>query len=90
MVGTDPLHQWAIARRNRHDVGGVAVWVAPIEYVILRKLEWHRDGGASRHLEDIRAMLRISGGSIDRGALDAWLGRLDLDEQWRLVAGDLP
>jgi hypothetical protein len=52
----------AMARRTRHEVGAVAVWVAPIEYVILRKLEWYREGGASRHLDDIRAMLRVSGG----------------------------
>jgi hypothetical protein len=90
LVGTDPLHEWAITRRVRHDVGGVAVWVAPIEYVILRKLEWHRDGGASRHLDDIRAMLRVSGGNLDRAALGEWITRLGLETEWNLVASDLP
>ena len=89
VAGQDPLHEWAIARRVRYDVGGEGVWVAPIEYVILRKLEWHRDGGASRHLDDVRAMLRISGGGVDQAALDVWLTRLGLENEWSLVAADL-
>jgi hypothetical protein len=83
--GQDPVHEWAIARRIRYDVGGEAVWVAPIEYVILRKLEWHRDGGAPRHLEDVRAMLRVSGDNVDQAALGAWVARLGLENEWRLV-----
>lgn len=63
--------------------------VAPIEYVILRKLEWHRDSGASRHLDDVRAMLRISSGSVDQAALSTWVSRLGLEHEWRIVAADL-
>jgi hypothetical protein len=89
VAGIDPLHKWAITRRIRHDVRAVGVWVAPIEYVILRKLEWYRDGGASRHLDDIRAMLRVSGGNLDRAALDAWVTRLGLENEWKLIASGL-
>ncbi|MGH7547887.1 MAG: hypothetical protein ACREMM_06925 [Gemmatimonadales bacterium] len=89
LAGEDQLHEWAMARRVHHDVGGNAVWVAPIEYVIVRKLEWHRDSGASRQLDDVRAMLRISGSSVDRAALGAWVARLGLENEWRLVAAAL-
>jgi hypothetical protein len=54
--GVDPLNDWAMERRVREDAGGVKVWVAPLEYVILRTLEWHRDGGSSTHQDDVRAM----------------------------------
>lgn len=87
MLGTDPLHAWAMPRRLSHEVGGTAVWVAPLEYVILRKLEWHRDGHSSRHLDDIRAMLRVSADRVDRAALNLWIGRLELESQWKLVSG---
>jgi hypothetical protein len=59
--------------------------MAPLEYVVLRKLEWHRDGGSARHLEDIRAMLRVSGERADRAALETWVRRLDLAAQWQSV-----
>lgn len=59
--------------------------VAPPEYVILRKLEYHREGGSEKHLRDIRAMLALSLVPIDRAALADWLARLGLEAQWRLV-----
>lgn len=88
VVGTDPLHEWAITRRSRQDVAGVPVWVAPMEYVILRKLEWHRDSGSARHLDDVRAMLRVSGG-VDHAGLGAWIARLGLEKEWGLVGATL-
>ena len=39
----DPLYSWAFDRRVQNDVVGVDLWLTPIDYVILRKLEWHRD-----------------------------------------------
>lgn len=88
LVGDDPLHAWAMERRTRQDVDGDDVWVAPIEYVILRKLEWYRDGRSSKHLDDIRAMLRVSGDQVDDGALEAWIEQLDLAKEWSLAASE--
>lgn len=81
----DPLHAWAITRALRVPVGTLTVSVAPPEYVILRKLEYHREGGSEKHLRDIRAMLALSLVPIDRAALADWLARLGLEAQWRLV-----
>jgi hypothetical protein len=90
LAAGDPLHGWALERRVRVDVGRVPVWLAPIEYVIVRKLQWHGEGGADRHLEDIRGMLRVSGDAVDRGALDAWTDRLGLSASWGQVAEGEP
>src|SRR5277367_3517942 len=45
-IGLDPLHLWALPlrRRMQHGAGGISV--APPEYVILRKLEYYREGGS--------------------------------------------
>jgi hypothetical protein len=86
LVGEDPLHEWAMARRVAHEVGETGVWVAPPEYVIVRKLEWHRDSSSLRHLDDIRAMLRISGDTLNRTELETWIGRLQLQREWQSVA----
>ena len=56
--------------------------VAPPEYVIVRKLEYFREGGSEKHLRDIRAMWSISGEQIDRAALNEWIHRQGVAEQW--------
>jgi len=81
----DPLHAWAIARTLRITVGGLTVSVAPPEYVILRKLEYYREGGSEKHLRDIRGMLAASSTAIDHAALVDWLARLGLEPQWAIV-----
>lgn len=82
VAGQDPLHAWALARRVAEEVSGVPIWLAPVEYVIVRKLQWSRDGGSSRHLDDIRAIMRINGDLVNRSALDDWIGRLGLHAEW--------
>jgi hypothetical protein len=88
LVAGDPLHRWALARRVRIAVlPGRELWLAPPEYVILRKLEAHSQHESERHLRDVRAMLEVSGDDIDRAALEEWAGRLGLTELWTRVAG---
>ena len=84
-AGSDPLHRWALERRRRVELPGGSVWVAPPEYVILRKLEFFREGGSTKHLTDIRAMLDVSGEAIDRTVLADWIARLGLQAEWARV-----
>lgn len=58
----------------------IQIWVAPIEYVILRKLEYFQASGSDRHLRDVAIMLRVSGDSVDRPELEDWIERLSLRE----------
>ena len=83
LAGRDPLHAWALKERIQLDVSKVAVWVAPIEYVILRKLEYFREGGSEKHLRDVAAMRDTSGDKIRRTVLETWMDRLNLREGWR-------
>jgi hypothetical protein len=78
LAGNDPLHAWAFERRRRVPLEGWSIWVAPIEYVILRKLQYYQISGSDRHLRDVAMMLQLSGESIDGQQLTAWLDRLDL------------
>ena len=85
LVGEDPLHHWAMPRRKALTCGGEILWIAPPEYVILRKLEFYREGGQEKHLMDIRAILSISPDQIDFSALESWVKRLGLDAQLKAV-----
>ncbi|MCP5528147.1 MAG: hypothetical protein H7A47_15250 [Verrucomicrobiales bacterium] len=84
--GRDPLHAWAFSRAQRYAVGALNVQVAPPEYVILRKLEYYREGGSGKHLRDIRGMLDISGDLIDRTALAGWVARRRLEVEWQTAS----
>lgn len=79
LAGDDPLIAWAFDRRLRLQVGVAEIWVAPIEYVILRKLEYYVHSGSDRHVRDVAMMLRISGENVDPEALLEWARRLDLE-----------
>ncbi len=59
-----------MAHRRSVPLGDGAIWLAPIEYVILQKLTYYRDGRSDHHLRDISAMFRLNGGLIDRQVLD--------------------
>ena len=56
IAGDDPLHAWGLEGRRSLRVGAQDVWIAPPEYVIVRKLEYASQGGGDRHLRDIVRM----------------------------------
>lgn len=82
LVGSDPLHAWALPlRRSLRWSDAVEVTVAPPEYVVLRKLEFYREGGSAKHPADIRAIVETTG--VDEAAMIPWLERLGLTTLWR-------
>jgi hypothetical protein len=88
--GTDPLHAWGFARRRRIDVReNAALWVAPPEYVILRKLEYFKEGGSDKHRDDVRGVLAVSGDALDKSALTRWISGLRVEAEWSAIAGDV-
>lgn len=85
LAGEDPLHAWALPLRRGVPVGARNVWVAPPEYVVLRKLLFFREGGSSKHLRDVRSLLSLRLPELDRPAIDLWVERFGLEREWRLV-----
>lgn len=83
----DPLHAWAFKNRRRITVGNLEVWLAPPEYVIIRKLEYYREGGSSKHLEDIKKMLPQVQTNLDFEFLEKQLSDRQLISYWKKVRG---
>ena len=81
----DELHAWAFRHSKRYSIGETPISLAPPEYVILRKLEYYREGGSEKHLRDIRSMLAVSGEQIDHAALNDWIQRRGLQPEWAAV-----
>ncbi|MGB2590180.1 MAG: hypothetical protein WBG02_02350 [Candidatus Acidiferrum sp.] len=87
LSGRDPLHAWGLARARRLEVEGQVVVVAPPEYVIVRKLEYYREGGSEKHLRDICSMLDTSPEAMHRAELEQQIAARGLQEAWRQVQG---
>ncbi len=58
---------------------------ASIEDVILKKMEYYREGGSEKHLRDITGVMKISGDRIDRTYITEWAARLGLESIWQAV-----
>lgn len=85
LVGDDPLHHWAMQYRRCIELApNSMLWVAPPEYVIIRKLEYYREGESAKHLEDIRRMLPHLD-TLDRSWLTQQLQQRGLLELWTEV-----
>jgi hypothetical protein len=79
----DPLHIWAIKNRRRlsmnHDL---QIWVAPPEYVIIRKLQYFKEGGSQKNLSDVKKMLDSSDLKIDYAIITEWIETRSLKKEW--------
>ena len=85
----DELHGWAFRNIRQYTIAGLTVKLAPPEYVIVRKLEYFREGGSEKHLRDIRGMLNSSGEQLDRAALQDWVARRGLRIEWEKASHGL-
>ena len=83
LVGEDPLHAWALPLRRMLPWSDETLPVAPPEYVIVRKLEYFREGGSQKHLLDIRAMLAVT--DVDRAEVARWVETRGLVAAWAQV-----
>jgi len=82
-TGSDDLNAWAFRNKRSVPFQGETLVLAPPEYVIVRKLEYFREGGSDKHLRDIRGMLQVSGEQLDRAALDEWIARRGVQAEWQ-------
>ncbi len=81
--GRDELHHWGLKNRKPVDVEGENFWLAPIEYVILRKLEYFREGESEKHLRDISSIIAVSLGDIDVKMLEEQIDKRMLAKEWK-------
>lgn len=82
-IGNDALHAWGMAHRRKIALeGSQAIWLAPPEYVIIRKIEYYREGESTKHLDDIRRMLPQLD-DLNTTWLEAQLQQRGLIDTWR-------
>ena len=75
------------AHQVRMADGRIEPFASP-EDVILKKLQYFREGASDKHLRDIASILVVQGDALDWAYLRRWADRLGVVEQLRLVAPD--
>lgn len=83
LIGSDPLQLWGMQNARTLDIEGQPVSFAAPEYVIIRKLQFYREGNSQKHLRDIASMLTESAAEIDFGSIQHRVRELALEPQWQ-------
>jgi hypothetical protein len=81
-AGSDEFASWALSRCAVRSVRGELVRFAPVEYVIVNKLRYFQMGGSDRHLRDVFRIIEVSGSEADRIALQHWIARYSVENEW--------
>ena len=84
-AGTDELHKWAMARRHKVKIAQSDIYLAPAEYIIIRKLQYYSQGGSEKHIRDIKRMLELSSDLINVSILKERIAEYDLADCWNKV-----
>jgi hypothetical protein len=75
-----------LARRTKVAVqSGRDIWFVSPEDLILKKMDFYREGGSEKHLRDIAGTLKISAGRVDLPYITMWAGQLGLSEIWNEI-----
>lgn len=83
LYGNEELQAWGLQRKKRIDLPtGSGIWVAPPEYVILKKLHYYREGRSEKHLQDIRGMFEVSADLIDMDFIRVSVVKKYLEPEW--------
>jgi hypothetical protein len=72
-AGREALNRYGLERVRSIDAFGVAMPIAPPEYVVAMKLRWWSISHQDKHLRDIRGMLATSPGQLPDNLVLPWL-----------------
>lgn len=77
-------HRSELSRRSKVAIlPQFEVYIAAPENIILKKLDYYREGGAEKHLTDIREIL--AGAKTDNDYLQLWIEKLGLKAEWNKI-----
>jgi hypothetical protein len=74
-------------RRTQVTLHGVDVFIVTAEDAVISKLEWAKLGESPRQIEDVAAILRVRGDTLDHSYIQKWVQDLGLNEQWERAWG---
>jgi hypothetical protein len=74
------------SRRKRGAVlEGLEAYFAAPEDVIIKKMQYYREGGSEKQLRDITGILKVTGDDIDLKYISLWAERLGVRKIWEAI-----
>lgn len=83
-AGNDEFQNWALKNIMTIEFMGENLPLAPIEYVIIKKLEYYKEGKSQKHLSDIKSIIINSEGDINWELLQRFIEKYGLSNEWNL------
>lgn len=88
-VMTPPDDEFARSRFARalrmQAAQGLQAWFSSPEDIILKKMDYYREGGSEKHLRDIAGVIKVQGEKLDQQYIQDWAARLGLSEIWEMI-----
>lgn len=81
-TGEDEFQIWAMDNRRSVEFAGLTIYVAPPEYVIVKKLEFFKEGKSGKHLSDIKGIMTNSSELLDNEFLQRKISEFGLKDIW--------
>lgn len=75
---------WKRTRRIDFDAKGEVPFISP-EDLIIKKMEFYKEGEADKHLRDISSMILVQGKSLDYEYILYWIDQKGLRDVWRKI-----
>ena len=82
--GRNQFEKWAVTNAKNFRFNGSRIFVAPVEYVIVKKLEFYKEGHSQKHIDDIRAILFNSHDIINFPLLENYISEFGLQQEWKI------
>lgn len=71
-----------LRRRMQVEIEGIPIFIESPEDVLLSQLQWTKNGGPWRQIEDAAGILKVAGDDLDFEYIQRWVGQLELRSQW--------
>ena len=81
-AGNDNFQHWALENIKIFKFHKIKIPIAPPEYVIIKKLEFYKEGNATKHITDIRAIIKYSYELLNISLLETYIKQFGLQNQW--------
>lgn len=82
--GRNQFEKWAVVNSKSFPFNNTQISVAPPEYVIVKKLEFYKEGRSQKHLDDIKAIIFNSPEIINLSLLEDYISEFGLQKEWKL------